>query len=342
MLEKLEINKLFFEQPKEEKKKKPRKQVECLGISFTILKWGIYQLIEKWLETLDCSDKEKNLYKEVNEKANRPSGEILSEEVLNKAREALAPAKEKIIRHLDKFVKHRQYVRKTFDFLAKIGAKFEANDAELQKIIEVHDLSKLTAHECLGYGFKWGQAPGETRPLTEEEENEWLTALDHHYSRNPHHAEYHYRKNESGEINAKGPIKETVERPKRIYQETVIDQTASTSDRVFSPLERFDLEEWLTTNEKYLKQFHDVDMEEVKLVYKEFREAIADFISGTGNNNEQDRINQLHGWFRDGQPVVWRHLISEKISDHTANRKDEKEKKTGDDDGKTMDSDELP
>jgi hypothetical protein len=98
-----------------------------------------------------------------------------------------------VIRHLDQTVEHRKWLY--FAFLI-VGDSLEAGQgAKLKEKIINHDLSKFSAVEALGYGYRFGRKDS-SQPLKNKTHIAlWDAALKHHYESNPHHPEFSKGKN---------------------------------------------------------------------------------------------------------------------------------------------------
>lgn len=91
-------------------------------------------------------------------------------------------------RHFNIVANHRYWVRCSFE-LAKLSGILKCTE-ELEKRIDLHDLSKYGPDEALGYSIMFG-FDGKFRKLEGEDKIQWEKALHHHYKMNKHHPQYY-------------------------------------------------------------------------------------------------------------------------------------------------------
>ena len=91
-----------------------------------------------------------------------------------------------IMNHFKQVLNHRKWLYYAFTLIS--DSLKDSDKAALHELVLNHDLSKFSAVEALGYGLKFGRQEGLTK---EKEIKAWEKALQHHYSNNPHHPEFH-------------------------------------------------------------------------------------------------------------------------------------------------------
>ena len=301
---------LVYKLSDHETEKDTRMWVHILSISYTMFRFSVFILINSWMLNVECSEHEIRLLKALNDKVNRPNQEEIPKYKVKEYKKVIAPVEERILAHFNSTKRHQILFRKIFDFFKKIGVKFGASDEEVEIMIDLHDLSKFTHKECLGFGLKWYNCSQKKLRLTTHELKEWNLALDHHHSHNPHHAEYHYPKKDNGEIDQDNwkPIVKTVERLKMIFLEIAVNDLTYLIENNYCGKAKLEVKDWLTPNETCLQKFHPTDREELKLVYKKFEDAFRNYV-----NDKQENLNVLHASFRNEQPLAWGSLVSEQI-----------------------------
>lgn len=87
-----------------------------------------------------------------------------------------------ILKHFSQTITHRKWLYLMFVLIA--DSIESVIREQLLELVLIHDLSKFSAVEALGYGLKFGRPDGLVK---EKEKNAWENALHHHYEHNPHH-----------------------------------------------------------------------------------------------------------------------------------------------------------
>lgn len=95
--------------------------------------------------------------------------------------------KRQVLRHIELCLSHRRWIDFAFRLVNKIDSSLPPGMAER---IRMHDLSKFSKYEVVGYGYMFGRSSGDGE-LDGAEKAEWKDSLYHHYSTNDHHPEYY-------------------------------------------------------------------------------------------------------------------------------------------------------
>lgn len=154
-----------------------------------------------------------------------------------------------VSRLLDVATSHRRWIAGTYNFLKKAGVEFPD---EMDRIIQIHDLSKYTREEALGYAVMFGKT-GEFRKLEDKDEAlEWSATLDHHYASNPHHPEFFYADPERDD----DPRMEVFNDDNPYLAESVIDMLAARGERSLKGDAEFSVSKWFDIPDVYLRRYY--------------------------------------------------------------------------------------
>lgn len=233
-------------------------------------------LVNKWIETSsEPSELEKSMIRTVND--------IGQGELINLSDGGERTVYDKLVEYevpkiLDVATTHRRWIKNTYNFLKIAGVKFPH---KMETLVRIHDLTKYTRDEALGYAVMFGQT-GAFRKLEGEELLEWTATLEHHYRSNPHHPEFFAgRKDddpEMGVFNDSNPY----------LAESVIDMLAARGERSLKEDVEFSVSKWFDIPDQYLKRYSDseslynrngsaTDREAARATIKEWAELSAEY-----------------------------------------------------------------
>ncbi|XP_064610319.1 uncharacterized protein LOC135474691 [Liolophura sinensis] len=146
--------------------------------------------------------------------------------------------------HFQQADSHRAFLRKAFDRLRS----FVPSVTEEQ--ILVHDLSKYSFEQAVGYTAKWVHD-------VEWNNSAWQTALRHHYATEPHHPE-HYTT--------------TCEMPDSYLQESILDMVASRWERQLGGSDDVTNYELVNFDPKFLSRYSEGDFVRVEAIIKRIQQ----------------------------------------------------------------------
>lgn len=204
----------------------------------------------------------------------------------------------KVPGHLKVVTSHRMWLRITYEFLKKLGVTFSEKMVDL---IRIHDLSKYTHREVLGYAVMFGDGSINWRHLeTEFEKLEWDNTLYNHYVGNPHHPEYFYPEQEDGTRDKSVPmLKLDIENGQNFVDESILDMLAARGERSLARDPEFNVLKWLDIDEKYLTRYAEEDRLYVKKCLDTYRRLAEDFFSN------EENVELLKGHF-DNRHVIYK------------------------------------
>lgn len=165
-------------------------------------------------------------------------------------------AKPMVFIHLHTAVSHRRWIRVAYELVKELEPNLSADMAER---IRVHDLSKFSSAELIGYGYMFGKEA----KLNEEEMAVWQSSLDHHYAVNDHHPENFGQGNDIPCLAA--------------FQESVIDRLGCRLERNLYPvgLKNITVEEIFAIPDMYLeKNYSKNDLKKVKDILQKWCSAL--------------------------------------------------------------------
>ena len=200
-------------------------------------------LVNEWIEnSLEPSELEKAMIRTVNDiEQGKPISLLDGGErtVYDKLVEYGVP------KLLDVATTHRQWIKLTFNFLKIVGVKFPD---EMDTIVRIHDLTKYTRDEALGYAVMFGQT-GEIKELEGEELTEWKATLKHHYDSNPHHPEFFDNRRDDD------PKMSVFDGFNPYLAESIIDMLAARGERRLKGDAKFSVSKWFDMPDQYLNRY---------------------------------------------------------------------------------------
>lgn len=279
-----------------------RERVPLLKVKYTLYRAILAGLVGDWLDGkvgsgIPTETRELEYVQEINSGVNGANGQPLSEDEVSKT-----VYKEMVNIHVPGHLRivtsHRRWIRRSHDFLVKIGATFSD---KMEDLIWRHDLSKYTHREVLGYAVMFGDGAVNWRQLKEDaEKEEWDNTLHNHYAGNPHHPEYFYPKLPDGSRDKSSSMFTLdPENGKDFVDESIIDMLASRGERILADDAEFDVHKWMAIDEKYLLRYAKEDKAYVEETLDRFRKMAEDFLSNKSN------MEAMSGFF-DDRAVVFK------------------------------------
>lgn len=269
-----------------------RTRVPLLQCSYDAYVTALFRLLAAWLDGrlgdgAPTDDWERNLIHGVNMQVNVPCEQTISTtgQAVQSAYKQLQDRH--VLDHFRIVTSHRYWLRKSHEFLVKIGIAFSEKMGEL---IMQHDMSKYTHRESLGYAVMFGDGRTAWRKLEDNEKTEWETTLENHYAYNPHHPEYFGYRGEIGSTTACQDMAsvEDVESSDFII-ESVIDMLASRGERVLKDDPEISISQWMTVDDRYLKRYTEHDRRLVQQYLLHWRERAATFMADNLNVRSVDK-----------------------------------------------------
>ena len=203
----------------------------------------------------------------------------------------------KVPGHLRTVTSHRKWIRGTLTFLETTGVFF---NEKLTNLVRIHDLSKYSHKEVLGYAIMFGDGCIDFRQLEDADEKcEWENSLYNHYAHNPHHPEYFYPLQADGERRRDQSMMDLDRANGEDYLiESIIDMLASRGERYLAKDHVFSVQKWFDIPEKFFCRYCTTDQSYVQEKLKDWLEMCNDFL-----NVHQNAFN-LKGIF-DHRDVVF-------------------------------------
>ncbi|WAR19526.1 hypothetical protein MAR_002805 [Mya arenaria] len=278
-----------------------RSFVPLLGVSHTVYFKALFRLVNEWLSgkvgsgvRLDKKQEDTireyvaDTYKPVALTATDPTDEKIATTY-----DALRRWNVPLI--LDKATSHRYWIRRCYELCVAVGVEFSE---QMENRIRIHDLSKYSDKELLGYAVMFGR--GGYRQIDDErEKHEWELALEHHYCSNTHHPEYFFPKDADGR-RGKSPSMMDADpaNGETNLAESIIDMLAAHGERTLDKDTDVSVRKMFCMDEKFFNRYAESDGAYVKARMQDWLKLIETFLSTEGNERKLD------GWF-DGRRVVF-------------------------------------
>ena len=254
-----------------------RVDIPLLKVRYPAYKSALHTFINNWLEgrvgTGAPTEKwDRNLVRKINEYENKveDSGEIPGKDIPD----LCDVLKEwKVHNHLMTVNSHRNWLRLTIEFVEKVG--IDINES-VKELVRIHDLSKYTHWETLGYAVMFGDCQEGFRHLGDTDEKaEWQTSLEHHFAVNPHHPEYFFPKLEDGQRDkTKGMLDSDAKNGEDFLIESLIDMLAARGERALKTDKVFSVSKWMDIDSKFMVRYNDDDRVYVSRLLNEWKTAV--------------------------------------------------------------------
>ncbi|KAL4218441.1 hypothetical protein ACF0H5_023176 [Mactra antiquata] len=275
---------------------KTRDEIPLLQVKYSVFVTALRKLVQDWLDGKvgigqPSEQWEKDAIAEVNKAVNDADGfaddaddvNNVSDDLINRVYNEMV--KIKVPGHLKVVTSHRKWLRLSFGFLEKIGAKVSD---KMPRLIRVHDLSKYTHREVLGYAVMFGDGSVDWRKLeTEAEKIEWDNTLYNHYAGNPHHPEYFYPLKDDGNRDKSVPmLKLDTTNGQDYVDESLIDMLAARGERILANDKTFNVKKWMDIPDRYMFRYAEEDKQYVIKCYDHYKELAKQFLSIESNAAE--------------------------------------------------------
>ena len=181
-------------------------------------------------------------------KARYPEDELVLQYVCERKESVTCTVKtlQYIFNHFKQTLEHRKWLYYTWVLLSD---SFNESEAKcIDKLIMKHDLSKFSAVEAVGYGWKFGRLKS-SKPLKNSDHLAmWESALKHHYANNPHHPQYHSNQ----------------DMPTHYLLESIIDMLGCRLQRNLAGRSDLKVEDIFKIPDTYLERYTEADRHRVK------------------------------------------------------------------------------
>ncbi|KAL4237419.1 hypothetical protein ACF0H5_002136 [Mactra antiquata] len=263
---------LLFE-PREGDQYLTRDEIPLLQVTYSLFVTVLCKLIKDWLDGKvgigqPSEQWETDAITAVNEVVNYAEGFTNDVDYTKASGDQINHVYDEMVKlkvpgHLKVVTSHRRWMRLSFEFLENIGVKFSD---KMPRLIRVHDLSKFTHREVLGYAVMFGDGSVGWRKLEiEAEKMEWDNSLYNHYAGNPHHPEYFYPMKDDGSRDKSVPmLKLDTINGKDYLDESLIDMLSARGERNLANDETFNVKKWMDIPDRYLFRYAEEDKQYVK------------------------------------------------------------------------------
>lgn len=206
----------------------------------------------------------------------------------------------KILNHFDIVVSHRYWIARIYAMCVYVGIDIPLS---VKDAIDVHDLSKFSHQEALGYALRFGTSDAGIFGTLKDPAHQlqWINALDNHYHRNPHHPEYFYPKDsKTGERKKHESIIRMFPDEANFHlTESLLDMLAANAERSFYCHTELNLDLVFDLKPGFFDRYHEEDAESVKGLLREWKRVIENFY------NVEENKNKLHKFF-DNRNVIYK------------------------------------
>lgn len=243
-----------------------------LGAHYSVYQQAVYKLLKDWVDgkpdTHPVRMTEKNKANILSHCNKTLRGTNSVEDIWHVSNKLVQLG---VIDHFNTVTTHRQWVVRSFQVLRASGVKF-SDTKKMATLTEIHDLSKYTPDEVLGYTLKFCNGNGSQELDDPDEIQEWEMSLKSHFASNPHHPQYFRRDTEKGQVDVMYQ-----QNGRTFLEEGTLDMLACRGERDMKYDEEFSLSKWLSIPSKFLGRYSDADRKWVSQKLEEWMKVVLEF-----------------------------------------------------------------